>query len=379
MTTAATMSKSWTPRWSIHPGVILEEHLEARELSQAEFARRAGLTKKLVSTIIAGKNPVTAESAIAFERVLGMRAYIWVRMQADWELHRARSEESFGASVSDWLKPFPISELKKRGVLPHVKEETRLAEAMLSFLELGSIDAYQAAMREWRPQYRHARTFESSPDELRVWLQLGKHEAEKVDSVAFDRDRFVACAQRVRALTKLSAEQFVPRLQTECAAAGVRVVFVKPFKGTKLSGAAFWPSTDTGPIVQLSLRHKTNDHLWFSFFHEAAHVVLHSLDKQQVFADDDQGQGDGLEKEADEWAATMLVPKEAFSELKREVRECSQAAMSCKPIINQWATELGIHAGILVGMLQHDGELPWSHLNAMKQRLAWADELPPTD
>ena len=82
--------RGFNPNWTTHPGEHLEEYLEVRGWSQAEFARRAELTPKLVSEIINEKNPVTAETALKFERVLGLKADIWVRLQASYDLFQAR-------------------------------------------------------------------------------------------------------------------------------------------------------------------------------------------------------------------------------------------------------------------------------------------------
>src|SRR5262245_54973125 len=93
----------WTPNWAVHPGAILEEHLETRGLSQAEFARLAGMTPKLVNTIIKGVNPVTAETAIRLERVLGLKAYVWTGIQARWDLFNARAETKSDSWTRSWL------------------------------------------------------------------------------------------------------------------------------------------------------------------------------------------------------------------------------------------------------------------------------------
>jgi HTH-type transcriptional regulator / antitoxin HigA len=92
MAQALGVKREWKPHWAVHPGALLEEHLEARGWSQAEFARLAGLTPKLVRTIIKGSNPVTAETAIRLERVLGLKAYIWTRIRANWDLFQARKQ-----------------------------------------------------------------------------------------------------------------------------------------------------------------------------------------------------------------------------------------------------------------------------------------------
>ncbi len=63
----------WQPNWATHPGEHLAEYIEANGWSQAEFARLAGLTPKLVSTIVSKVNPVTPETALRLERVLGVK------------------------------------------------------------------------------------------------------------------------------------------------------------------------------------------------------------------------------------------------------------------------------------------------------------------
>jgi hypothetical protein len=39
--------------------------------------------------------------------------------------------------------------------------------------------------------------------------------------------------------------------------------------------------------------------------------------------------------------------------------------------VRQFAAEQGLAPGIIVGMLQHAGYLPWTHLNGLKVRLDW--------
>jgi HTH-type transcriptional regulator/antitoxin HigA len=80
-------------------------------------------------------------------------------------------------------------------------------------------------------------------------------------------------------------------------------VFEKQISKTALFGSARWLDADHA-IIQMSLRMKSNDHFWWTFFHEAAHILLH---RGRNFADDQNGVGDGLEDEADRWAEEMLV------------------------------------------------------------------------
>jgi HTH-type transcriptional regulator / antitoxin HigA len=85
-----TPVRGFEPNWSTHPGEHLEEYLEVNGWSQAELARRAGLTPKLVSEIINKKNPVTPATALKLERALGLKAEIWMRIQSSWDLFQVR-------------------------------------------------------------------------------------------------------------------------------------------------------------------------------------------------------------------------------------------------------------------------------------------------
>ena len=134
-----------------------------------------------------------------------------------------------------------------------------------------------------------------------------------------------------------------------------------PLPKTALSGAARWLSPRKA-VIQLSARHKSDDHLWFSFFHEAAHILLHS--KKGIFVDEAKGADAELEAEANEWASNALIPRRAWQQF---VETSPRSAR----IVREFADEQGIAPGIVVGMLQHKGHLPWTHLNGLKVRLSW--------
>ena len=81
------------PDYSVPPGWILEEHLEARGISHAEFAHRSGCSPKLVSDIISGKAPLEPKMALQFEKILGLDASIWLGIEANYRLHQTRAVE----------------------------------------------------------------------------------------------------------------------------------------------------------------------------------------------------------------------------------------------------------------------------------------------
>jgi HTH-type transcriptional regulator / antitoxin HigA len=147
-----------------------------------------------------------------------------------------------------------------------------------------------------------------------------------------------------------------------CRNAGVALVLEPPISKTCLFGSARWFDVDRA-IIQMSLRMKTNDHFWWTFFHEAAHISLH---RGRNFADDNNGEGDGAEEEADRWAEHVLVGRERFARFKAS-RPRSEVS------VRQFAAEANLHPGIVVGMLQHAGVISYSHLNKLKVTFDWAN------
>jgi hypothetical protein len=148
-------------------------------------------------------------------------------------------------------------------------------------------------------------------------------------------------------------------LKEMCAAAGVVVAFVPEPPKIRTSGATRWLKPDKA-LIQLSLRFKWANSIWFTFFHEAGHIVLHG--KKDVFLED--GERTVHEEEADRFARDILIPP---NELDRFVRTTSLTAST----IQSFAKSIGVHPCIVVGRLQYDKRLPFHALTDLKPRFIW--------
>jgi HTH-type transcriptional regulator / antitoxin HigA len=78
----------------IPPGEILQEELEARGMTQKELAQKMGRPIQSINEVIRGKRALTAETALDLERVLGIEAVVWVRLEGEYRLARARGRLS---------------------------------------------------------------------------------------------------------------------------------------------------------------------------------------------------------------------------------------------------------------------------------------------
>jgi len=71
----------------VHPGEVFRElWLEPMGLTLTEAAKRLGVTRKTVSTLINGRGALTPEMALRLEIVLGASAESWMKVQGAYDL-----------------------------------------------------------------------------------------------------------------------------------------------------------------------------------------------------------------------------------------------------------------------------------------------------
>lgn len=104
------MTNRYAPDYAVSPGAVLEERLAVHDISHAEFARRCGRSAKLIGEIIAGQAPVEPETALRFEKVLGVDSDIWRGMEKDYRLHRTRAAEAGKAAAAYGASPVEPAE-----------------------------------------------------------------------------------------------------------------------------------------------------------------------------------------------------------------------------------------------------------------------------
>lgn len=361
---------SYEADYAIPPGDTLKETLETLNLSQTDLASRTGLSIKHINQIIQGAAPITPETALMLEKVTGVPARLWNRLESNYQEQRLRRLEMANAARDfEWLKTIPVKELIKRGVIEKKEDPRAQLQEVLKFFGVANRKAWKKVWLEPQAAFRRSRKFKVDQGALAAWLRLGELDATKIKCAPFDRLAFREALQEIRKLTVESPQRFVPRITELCAACGVAVVFVKEIEGARASGAARWLSPSMA-LVQLSLRYGTNDHLWFSFFHEAAHVLLHG--KKETFIELRSQKGDPadkdpfeVERQANDFAASRLIPTEHDDRL-RQLRTISE--------IEEFAHDIGIAPGIVVGRLQREGQIPFKVGNHLKDRFVFIED-----
>lgn len=350
---------------AIAPGTYLRDELAARHMSQTELARRMGRPIQAINAVVNGKKALTEVTALELERVLGTPAQVWVNLEAQYRLALARTaEDSSLRDELDWLNYFPLDAMERRGWIPTAAEPLARLRALLEFFGVASFSNWDAEQQE-ALGFRVTGNAAIDTGALAAWVRRGEAKGSALETEDYDEVRFREAIAEARALTMRPPREAWTELQDMCGRAGVAAVVVHEFPKIGANGVARWINPRKA-LIQLNLRYRWADIFWFTFFHEAAHVLMH--EPRRVFVElEGNPRRSPQEAEANRLAEEFLIPVDAWEEF---VLRSEFSASSIRAV----ASDLGIDPGIVVGRLQHSGLVPWgSKLNSLRSRLEWAE------
>src|SRR5580698_1862122 len=243
-----------------HPGEMVQEYLELNGWSQRDLARRTDLAPKTISEICNGKAPITPPTALAFERVFRRPAHLWLNFQRRYDEAQARARESERFfEWSDWLKKFPLKEMRERNFA--IPEGASDMDAVLNFFGVSSLESWRTVWNAYSVAYRQTHAFKVREESVAAWVREVEIQARAFPLRNYDEHLFVASLPKLKNLSRRRVDEaMMGAVQETCANFGVAVVIVPELPNTGISGCARW-LTDTKALVGLTLRYKTDDQL----------------------------------------------------------------------------------------------------------------------
>ncbi len=351
---------AFSPDYAVAPGATLAETLGAKGMTQSDLSLRTGLTEKTISQIINGAAPISYDTALKLEATLGVPARVWNNLERNYqeanaEIDRARTLE---ASL-EWLKTISVKTLTSRRLISPTRDKVELLQNVLHFFGVSDVDAWHRVWTASGAAFRRSRTRDLKLGLAATWIRMGELAGESIDCRAYDANRFRRALTRIRGLSIQPPGIWQEEMVAECAAAGVAVAFIPAIPGAGVSGVTKWMSKDKA-LIQLSNLYKNDGAFWFTFFHEAGHVLLHG--KKDIFLEGKEPSEDQKEREADQFARNSLVPRDRARELQH---------LRGAEAIKSFAKSIGVADGIVVGRLQHDGLVYQSAYNSLKRNVEW--------
>ena len=349
----------------IPPGEILEEELEARGMTQKELAARLGRPAQAINEIIKAKKAITPHTAIGLGKVLGISPQFWMTLEADYRMALEMNREREALKADErWLDEYPIREMIKRGWIKAGRDRAGRLKALMSFLGVAVAEprAYQQAVGF---RITEAAQRKVSLGALAVWLRKGELDAQEIDTVDYYERAFREALAQIRRMTERPPEEFIPAMSALCAKAGVAFCMVRELPKSGANGATRW-LTDRKAMIQMSLMNKWADIFWFTFFHEACHLLRHRTQRRIVLdgLDPDPNMA-ALETDADRFARDFLIAPGAWRDFRDEDSFTPES-------VGEFARSVGIAPFVVVGRLQKEKRIGYNQLTELKPRYEWS-------
>lgn len=334
------------------PGERIKDELKARGWTQTDLAEIIGRPLQMVNEIIAGKKAITAETAVQLGIAFGTGPDLWMQLESSYRLSLVHDSEDEVSRRVRLYEMAPIKDMEKRNWIGKARHAGNLERELCKFFGVQSLD---------RPPEIDAMPRKSSADlslspSQRAWCFRAKQLAAGLQAKPYDPKNLDAGIARLRELAAYPEEtRRVPRV---LAGMGIRFVVIEPLPKTRIDGVAFWLSPDS-PVIALSLRYDRIDSFWHTLGHELSHVRHQdaALVDTDIVGEDRPSPAEqtAVERRADrEAAAAWIDPPDLESFIARV------GPLYSKKRINQFANRIRIHPGIILGQLQHRGEIRYS-------------------
>lgn len=341
-----TAAQGFAPDWISPPGDTIKDALACRSLSSDRLGLALGLSMASTGRLLSGELAIDTCLAEGLAELLGGTSYFWLKREG---LYRDRRNSAWAPQATFDFEAFktalPLKDMRNFGWLRDLANEPEDL-AIKAFFEdtPGAWTQSGPALAE-QVRFRTSFAHKTNPAAVAAWLRQGVRAARRVSCAPWDPEGLRDALPAIRALVRIKKlAHFFPKLVEIGRACGVAIVFVRTPSGCRASGATHFESTDKA-IIQLSFRYRSDDHFWFTVFHEIGHLLLHPT--SPLFVEGEDYEMTEEESEANRFAADTLIPAEFEDDLKTVPRDFRAYARLAKRI--------GVSTGVLVGQMQNRG------------------------
>lgn len=350
---------SYSPNIAIHPGKMIAQAIDREGMSQKSLCERTGITEKHLSHIINGEASITVDTALLLENALGGAASFWINLEKNYQENKARLDRLYliRQEISE-LPRFPYNELAKRG---YVEKTSNKEYKVVNLWKFFGVNSLKSVQKTEQIAFRKQDSPSIKNEYIAAWLRCGEIGAKKQVLPDYSETKLKAVLVTLKHLSTETPERFSTDIVRKLNEAGVAILFIEHFPGSKVSGAVRW--LNNTPLIQLSLFNSWSDIFWFNLYHELGHLLLHG--KKEKFLEFNNKEFPFVkekEEQADKFASDSLIPPIEYANFLKT------GTLSIERI-KKFAGSLKIHPGIVAGRLCHDKKTRWDVVSIIRTRL----------
>ena len=272
------MKTNNTPHFATHPGAILKNELESRDISQKEFAQSIDMQVTMLNEIIKGKRAITADIAVALEKALDIPADFWVNMQTQFDIDEARIKEKNIQKISyieKWnvIKQYvPIPTFNKLGLLRNSLADN--IQKIWDIYEVNHLDDLIDNFAKHRELVLYKKSDKLKNDQINIfaWSKLAMYMAKPKEVGTFTVSSEAELIEKLKKVFSGNT-RIIEQTETLLTSYGIKFFILEKFDKTPVDGYSFWSGNN--PAIVLTLRKKTLDNFAFALFHELGHIYRH--------------------------------------------------------------------------------------------------------
>lgn len=337
--------------YAVAPGEYLEEWIDEQGLSQQRVADLLGCSRKQVNELVNGRAPVSADTAMRLERVVGIPADSWLRYEAAYraDLTRIADQENLKAHV-DEISPNAASYLRSIGATKATRRAPgQLVSDFLAFHRCGTWEAYVdlhemastgdyalAALKESRAAID--RTV------LTTWLRAAElaEPFERGGGYDYSPEQLRNALPQLRARAAKPDSEMLRDIANMLAEVGVVFMVVEPPKNFPLLGMTRWIDKRV-PVIQQTGRWGKDGFVIWTLFHELGHVLNDPRGEMHLEYSTEKKRNGAAERAANQFAMDVLFGKSGIEPFKGLTRDQE---------IRDTAGRVGIAPGVAVHQMR---------------------------
>ncbi|MGC0950894.1 ImmA/IrrE family metallo-endopeptidase [Pantoea agglomerans] len=339
------------------PGDTIIDLMDEHGLSDEELSKKIGLPTLKGQQLLRGDMHLNECMALRLQDIFDVSVDFWLKREGAYRKHI----EHLKAVNKEWLDSLPVKDMVNYGWIPKASTRELKFKHCLDFFGINSVNDFTRKINNDAPlvAFRKSLSLKTVPMADLAWIIKAKELSKSYTCNSWDKENLKSLIPEIRQLSnEPDLRKFIPQLKEMFAQAGVSFIVLPTPSGCRASGATCFFEPNRATLI-VSFRHLTDDHFWFTLFHEIGHLILHDAINIRIEGETELSSKE--EDEADQFAVDALIPKH-FQEKIKGFR-----AKDWKEIVRT-AKKIGIPKGIVLGHLQHIGNIPYSHLNRLKVR-----------